>query len=126
MNRRRDQADLPLHGAHERGKHSIDLIEIGMDSGKLVAGRNGWGGNAQVQIDVRIHGDQELLQNERRAITGRFERDSPTASGLPSRLDLRQGVKIAIGEHDIEPLHQRTVLKSAGGDAVFHALRDTS
>jgi hypothetical protein len=41
-------------------------------------------------------------------------------------LKVRDGVEIAIGKRDIQMLHQRTVLKSAGGDTVFYTLRDAA
>ena len=41
-------------------------------------------------------------------------------------MKLREGVEIAIGKHYIQVFHQRTVLKSAGCDTIFHTLRDAA
>src|SRR5687768_1286473 len=85
------------------------------------------GGNAEVEIDVRVHAGEHVLHEDRSRKQGAIEGHAPAVG---EKWELRrmkvpvQRREVAAGENDVEPLHPRAVIEEVIADSVADGDRD--
>jgi hypothetical protein len=112
-------AHFPLDVRLERGEHFVDLVKVVLEPCQRVARTHLRRRDPEVEIDVRVHSEQEMLHDHDAAARPRGERGAPRVGWRETAAVQVEGVQIAVGEHDIQSLHSRPVLEPAGGDSVF-------
>ena len=111
---RRQLVDLVDDAVDLRGEHLIDGVEVRLNRRQLRAGRDLLDGDAEVEIDVRVHAGEHVLHDDRLRMRGAVERHAPAMRRLRKRAGMKVAVQrreVAAGEGDIEELHARAVLK---------------
>ena len=111
---RRELVDLVDDTIDLRGQHLVDGVEVRVDRRQLRAGRDLLDGDAEVEIDVRVHSGEHVLDDDRLRMRGTVERHAPARRRLRERAGMKVAVQrgeVAAGEGDVEELHARPVLK---------------
>ena len=111
---------LAFHLVHQRRENRIDFIEIILKAMDSFSGAGTCSCNPQVEINMRIHGQQQMLQHDGPPALGGFKGNLPRSGRRDIFLILLKGLKIAIGKNYIQALHACAVLKRAFIDSGFH------
>ena len=100
-------------------QHGVDGVEVVVQRGQRRAGRGLLRGDAEVEVDVRIHAGQHVLDEDRLRTQRSVERDLPRMRRLRVRAGMEVAVQrgeVAAGEGDVELLQARPVLELPLGD----------
>ena len=120
LDRGRHLIDLIDHLIDQAREDRVDLVEVVSQRRQLVPGADRRGGDAEVEIDMRVHAHEQLLEDQRPPAHGRVEGHAPAPTRRPAEAELRQRRQVTICEGDIEPLHARPVVEAARRDAFLH------
>lgn len=81
------------------------------------------GGNAKVEVDVRVHPEEEVLENERTPALGGFERPRSRAGRPRLRVSLLQRIEAPLRKRNVQSLHPGVVLELPCLDGCSHPVR---
>ena len=121
---------LVLGQVDHRGEHVVDGVEVRPHRGQaLGAAGQRRRRDPEVEVDVRVHPQQEVLQDDRSPRPRRGERRRPRSRRRPPGPPLLVRGEVAVGERADEVLHPRrldepTVLAAgtdSRGDPLVHA-----
>jgi len=113
---RRDRRKARLHVLDHRTEDSVDVIEIGPTVREIASRGPLDGGDAEVEIDVRVDAEQEVLENQWSPALGRPERVGLRARRTRLGAPRPHRIKVAPGEGNVQPRHPGVVLKRASLD----------
>ena len=110
------------HRIHQLGEHVVDRQEVSSQrlarfasnvSPRLLSGDLS-GDNAEIEVDVGVHAEAEVLDDEGVRRLGRGECELPGASGLLACRVRPVGLGVAPGEAGHERLHAGSVGEASG------------
>ena len=109
-----DKAAISDSTARNLGcENVVDLIEVGFELRQLIARADLSAGDTEVEVDVRVHTRQQMLQDQPAVIAAGFEGQFPAVTWRSARLVRRQRIEVARCKHHIQPFHQGTVLEAS-------------
>ena len=82
LHERRNGRHFILDRAYLRRQHNVDLIEVGLEVRELIARAYLRRSDSQVEIDVRVHACQQMLQDKAGVVSAGVEGDLPAAAEL--------------------------------------------
>ena len=121
---RRDPGNAGLHLLNHGPEDAVDPIKVGLQVGDLVSRNHLDGGNAEVEVDVRVHPEEEVLENERTPALSGFERPRSRAGRPRLRVSLLQRIEVPLRKRDVQSLHPGVVLELPSLDGRSHPCGD--
>jgi hypothetical protein len=112
--------DLLLDFVEQLSEKRIDFAKIPFQRRQLLTWTDLSGGGAEVEIDVCVDAQKQMLQDQKPPARGRLKGNLPRFAHRLTQAKTLHRLNVAIGKNDIEPLHARAVIKTAGGNIVFH------
>jgi protease-4 len=100
--------------------------EVAFQLADLPAGCDAGGGDPEVQIDVRVHPEQQVLKHDRPPTLAGGERRLPRFAGSLTAPVLVEGLQVAIGKGHVQPFHPRTVVEEPILNARAHVEGDVT
>jgi hypothetical protein len=119
-------ADVRANPIYHVAENVVNAVEIGFESRQFVSRSDRLGGDAQIEIYVRVDPNQELLQNGRRRRAGRLKGCNPALARNLAGAKTLERPSVAIGKRDVELFHPRAVFKETRGDSFLNFDCDVS
>ena len=105
---------------HERdhaAEDAVYFVEIPVDVLEGVAFHRLHTGEAEIEIDMGVHAQEEVLQDKRKPVGRGLEGKLPGSSRRPAGAPILVGADVVIGEVHVQALHARAVFEFAASDA---------